>query len=310
MPDFNFQYVRYKTIPGEREGPHVLLLAGVHGDEYEPIAAATQLIGKVPDILGRGKITIVPIVNFPAFKKASRCGEDGLDLARICPGNKQGTPSEVIAAEVSELISESDYLIDLHTGGNNYEIAPFCGYVLHPSDEVSDKQHQMAHAFNLKSIWGTSSNLDGRTLSIARDYNIPAVYAEFGGGGGSKDEVVKEYVQGCLNVLISLGMAEGELADGRCEYVVKDYRDESGHLQRMLPASSDGFFKAEVSLGDFVKKGQLFGTITDPNDLSVSTVFTDQDGMVFLLRAVPSVREEDSLGGILPITKSGEVTIS
>lgn len=106
------------------------------------------------------------------------------------------------------------------------------------------------------------------------------------------------------------GLAEGQLPAQRSKYVVKDYRDKSGHLQRMLPASSDGFFKADVRLGDFVKKGQLFGTITDLCDHSVSPVSADRDGMVFLVRAVPSVKKEDSLGGILPISKFGEVTIS
>lgn len=288
----------------------MLVLAGVHGDEYEPIATAMKLVTLMPDVLTRGMVTIVPIVNRPAFSKASRCGEDGLDLARICPGSKQGTPSEVIAAEVSELITHSDYVIDLHTGGAAYAIAPFCGYILHSTEEVLDRQHQMARAFGLQTIWGTSSKLDGRTLSVARDHNIPAMYAEFGGGGGLKKEVVKAYVRGCLNVLAALGMSEGVLAASYCEYIVKDHREESGHLQAMLPASSDGFFEAEVNLGEFVKKGQLLGTITDPLGQSISSVHANQDGMIFLIRAIPSVKKGDSLGGILPISKPGEVTIS
>ncbi len=310
MLNFNFREVQFKSVKGKKNGPHLLILAGVHGDEYEPMAAAMQLVNIVSGIVESGIVTIVPIVNIPAFKRASRVGEDGLDLARICPGNINGSISEIIAAEVSELISKADYLIDLHTGGSTYELTPLCGYVLHPSEKVLAQQRQMARAFNLQTIWGTSSNLDGRTLSVARDLNIPAVYCEYGGGGGFKHDALREYVQGCLNILISLGMTKGDSTSGKCEYIVEDFREESGHLQIMLPAPTDGLFQPEVNLGDFVKSGQIIGAITDTCDLSVSPVIADQDGMVFLIRAIPSVKKGDALGGILPISKPVNVTIS
>lgn len=301
--------MQIKTIKGDKEGPHLLILGGVHGDEYEPIAAAKRVIGIVPDVIKNGKVTIVPVVNFPAFLRASRVGGDGLDLARICPGNKEGTTTEIIAAEVSELISKSDFLIDLHTGGNAYEIAPFCGYTLHPSKEVLDKQRQMAMAFNLPTVWGTSSTLDGRTLSVARDNNIPAIYAEFGGGGGLKKDIVKDYVQGCLNVMNKLEMTvEKKIYFNRCENIMEDPREESGYLQVLLPAQSDGFFESKVKLGDYVQKDQVIGTITNFFEQSVLLVNADQDGMVFILRAIPSVKKGDSLGGIWPISKSDKTT--
>jgi predicted deacylase len=309
MTSFNFQHIRHTTIHGEKPGSHLLLLAGVHGDEYEPIAAASTLIHTVPEILKRGKVTIVPIVNLSAFRRASRTGEDGLDLARTCPGKKTGSVSEQVAAEVSELIADADYLIDLHTGGTVYEIDPLSGYVLHKSADVLEKQREMARAFNLKTIWGTSDKLNGRTLSVARDHNVPAIYAEFGGGGGFKKSIVKEYVQGCLNVINMLGMSDGSSATDRWQYEVEDHRDESGHLQRMLPAACDGFFEAEVSLGEFVKKQQQIGSISNPYNGKREPVHADVDGMVFLLRAVPSVLKGDALGGIIPVNKSGKVTI-
>ncbi|MEX2233491.1 MAG: succinylglutamate desuccinylase/aspartoacylase family protein, partial [Cyclobacteriaceae bacterium] len=98
MADFNFEHVQYTTLQGKKAGSHLLILAGVHGDEYEPIAAASRLIQTVPEILTQGKVTIVPIVNLSAFRRGARTGEDGLDLARICPGNKSGTISERVAA--------------------------------------------------------------------------------------------------------------------------------------------------------------------------------------------------------------------
>jgi len=309
MHQYSHQSVQHTSFQGKKEGPRLLILAGVHGDEYEPIAAATKLLEIVPQVLSAGVVTIVPIVNLPAFRRASRTAGDGLDLARTCPGNKNGSVSEVIASEVSELISDSDYLIDMHTGGGAYEIDPLCGYVLHDDAEVLEKQREMARAFNLKTIWGTSNKLNGRTLSVARDHNVPAVYTEFGGGGGCKKAIVGAYVQGCLNVMTLFGMCKDKRINGRNEYEVEDYREESGHLQVMLPASMDGFFQPEVQLGDFVKKQERIGTIADPFGKATVPVYADQDGMIFLLRAIPSVKKGDTVGGVLPITKPGKVTI-
>ena len=41
----------------------------------------------------------------------------------------------------------------------------------------------MARAFNLPLIWGTDASLEGRSLSVARDAAVPAIYAEYLGGG-------------------------------------------------------------------------------------------------------------------------------
>lgn len=305
----NFQYLRYKTIDGREAGSHLVVLAGVHGDEYEPMAAARSLLKVVSDVLKTGRVTIVPIVNLFAFSRGARTGEDSLDLARICPGNPDGSPSEILAAELSRLISEADYLIDLHGGGNTYEIDPLAGYVLHDVPDVLEKQRQMARAFNLKTVWGTSNKLNGRTLSVARDNNVPAIYTEFGGGGGFKKAVVDEYIQGCLNVMSILGMSETSMPEIRTQFELEDYREESGHLQILLPAPMEGLFEPSVGLGDFVKKNDPIGIIADPFGEKITPALADQDGMVFMVRAVPSVKKGDTLGGILPVTQPGKFQI-
>jgi sialidase-1 len=53
------------------------------------------------------------------------------------------------------------------------------GYVLHKSAEILEKQLEMARAFNLPIIWGTSATLEGQSLSVARDANVPALYSQY-----------------------------------------------------------------------------------------------------------------------------------
>jgi predicted deacylase len=71
-----------------------------------------------------GRVTLVPAVNEPAFLRGARTAEDGLDLARTCPGRPDGSVTERIAYELSRLILAADLYIDLHSGGVALEILP------------------------------------------------------------------------------------------------------------------------------------------------------------------------------------------
>ena len=172
-------FVNYKTIQGRRPGPHLLITAGVHGDEWEPIVAARELATQMNAGEFAGLLTIVPIANERAYRSGRRVGEDGLDLARTCPGRADGSTTERIAHELSALIREADYYIDLHTGGLQLQIWPLAGYMMHSDVRVLDAQRRMARAFGLPVVWGTDPSLQGRTLSVARDVSIPAIYVEY-----------------------------------------------------------------------------------------------------------------------------------
>jgi len=231
-------------------GPSVVITAGVHGDEYEPMTAAFNLIEKIQGQVKKGKLIIVPVASPDAYRSCSRLGSDGLDLARICPGKADGTGSERAAFRVSSLIKKADYYIDLHTGGKVLNIYPLSGYMLHASPEVLQKQQWMAAAFGLPVVWGTDSALNGRTLSVARDANVPAIYVEYGGGDPFNDTVVEAYVAGCLNILAGLQIIDDTFKLNNPLYWVEDNTPDKGHLQSKMPAPSDGIFIPTVKPGD------------------------------------------------------------
>ncbi|CAL1519371.1 M14 family metallopeptidase [Chitinophaga sp. MM2321] len=306
-PGYNTSY----HIDSKLDGPRVLITAGVHGDEYEPMLAALALTSHLQDRLKTGSVTIVPVVNPGAYAAGSRTGDDGLDLARICPGDSAGSSSARAAAAVSMLIRKADYYIDMHTGGRLFDIYPLAGYMLHTSPEILTLQQEMAKAFNLPVIWGTDDSLDGRTLSVARDANVPAIYIEYGGGSAVRNEIVEAYKQGCLQVLTGLKMMDPESGTAPLlQYWVEDYTPENGHLQSKMPAPSEGIFVPAVVTGDKISEGQLWGYIMDPHSGRRETVTATNDGIVLFLRVVPLVKKGDSLGGILPISKPGKVVIS
>ncbi|GAB3912023.1 succinylglutamate desuccinylase/aspartoacylase family protein [Larkinella knui] len=307
----NTEKVYYKRLNGALPGPHVLLSAGVHGDEYEPILAASGLIEELEGVLAAGTVTIVPLVNESAYNRASRCGEDGLDLARICPGKADGSVSEQTADQISALIREADYYVDMHTGGLAYDIYPLAGYMLHPSPDVLEKQQEMAIAYNLPLIWGTDHRPDGRTLSVARDAHVPAIYLEYGGGTGIREQVTKAYQAGFMNLLKYLTMIDAPartvpVAD---RYWVEDYRADSGYLQAKMPSPADGIFSAAVKPGDQLLPGQLWGRIVDPVSGTTTDVRAEAGGLAFLLRTTVKVKKGEALGGILPIENAGKTVI-
>ncbi len=297
------------VIAAKQQGPAVLISAGVHGDEYEPMAAADRLAAILPAMLMRGQVTVVTVANPDAYANGTRQGSDGLDLARICPGSHNGSVSEAYAARISTMVEQADYYVDMHTGGLAYEIHPLAGYMLHPDENVLDVQRQMARCFDMPLIWGTDYRPQGRTLSVARDANVPAIYLEFGGGTGFRQQVVDAYVAGVINLLRFLGMMDGEVIRFPEPYWLEDHRVDSGYLQGKMPSAAGGILMSEVALGEMVSAGQCFGRLFDPVSGSCHPVYAELAGIVFLKRAIVKVKAGDALGGILPITQRGKHTI-
>lgn len=296
-------------LRSNNEGPRVLLIGGVHGDEYEPIAALIQLVRELEGTLNRGSITIVPVANPSAYMSKSRYGDDGLDLARICPGNETGTRSERAAYAISEKIRSSDILIDFHTGGLAMDIYPLVGYMLHPDPVILAKQQALAEATGMPLIWGTDYRPAGRTLSIARDAGIPSIYLEYGGGTGFRTHVVEGYKRVVTRVLTKLEMCREDIASPTWKYWLEDHRPNSGFLQGMTPADHKGIFVTQTKVGDFLNQGDILGTILNPQTGDSHDVVAKRTGIVFVLRQIPFVEVGDALGGIMPVTENKKTVI-
>jgi len=299
--------IAVRTIVGTAAGPRLLVLAGVHGDEYEPMEAVRRLAWRLASLPFRGCVTLVPVANPTAFAGATRTGSDGLDMARSFPGDPNGSPTLRAAHAVTGLIRQADCVIDLHTGGRVMKVLPLTGYMLHPDPRILDTQRRIARSFGLPVIWGTSPTLEGRSLSAARDLGVPGIYAEHG-GGGCDPRAVDDYLRGCLGVMRELGMlAAGGAADTGADgapaadppLVVEDPRPGSGHMQSSHPAPAAGFFRPLVALGAEVLVGDLVGTVCDPLGENEHEVFAEATGLVLVVRAEPSVRVGDALVVIL-----------
>jgi len=296
-----------REIQGAKDGPHLLITGGVHGDEFEPMAAIRRLMRSVDAAPLRGKLTLVPVVNEAAFWRGSRTAEDELDLARTCPGDPDGSITERTAHALSELIRTADYYIDLHTGGNIMDVWPLVGYGLASAPEVIAVQQRMARAFNLPLVWGTDGRLPGRSLSVARDAGIPAIYAEYMGSGRCDPAGIEAYFAGCLNVMSELGMLNRQQPPSRIKILVEDSRPDSGHMQIRNQSPLNGLFLPQVELGGFIEAGAPLGTVSDVLGENVVTIAAQETGIVICLRTFSCVHEGDALAVILENAESGAV---
>jgi predicted deacylase len=304
---------KLRTFGGQIPGPRLLITAGVHGDELLPVLAVRELIRQFETSVLlrsklRGSLTLIPVVNPSAHVRHHRCGEDHLDLARTCPGRADGSSTERLGFAISREIEAADYYIDLHTGGSELCVLPLSGYMLHPDSQILERQRRLALAFQLPLVWGTSADLPGRTLSVARDASVPAIYVEYLGAHRELREIVSQaarperttypLVEGCLNVMRHLHMLDQPLSSSMHPEIIEDWRPQSGHLQVSNPAPISGFLKLKVELGQQISKGDLLAEIYSEADNQVQSVESHQTGRVVVVRDLLTVRQGDAIAVI------------
>ena len=173
------------AVTGATTGPTMIVIAGVHGDEYEGIETIPRVFNALgPEVLN-GTLVMIPVCNMPAYEAGLRSSPiDGLNLARVFPGDPEGTITQRLAYWVTEkLLKHADFLIDLHSGGIAYNIPTLAGYI-HDTGPLGQRSRAGAAAFGTSVLWGHPLPLPpGRSLSVATALNVPSIYTEAPGGG-------------------------------------------------------------------------------------------------------------------------------
>ncbi len=310
----------YREFTSDCDGPRLLITAGIHGDEYLPMLAVKELIDRFDTDAElrsslRGSLTLIPIANQAAFERGNRCGADNIDLARVFPGTPNGNPTEQLACALSDQIRRADFFVDLHTGGTELCVFPMAGYTLHSDQSILEQQRQLAIAFGLPFVWGTSAELQGRSLSLARDCGVPAIYVEYLGAHRELAEAISGAAQsrtpdhplvaGCLNVMRHLGILP-EIAEplpAACD-VVEDERPGAGHMQAGHPAPATGFLVPAVELGQSIAKGDLLAEIVTATDRTKHQVLSQQSGRVLVIRDYPRINQGEAVAVVAESVKA------
>ena len=118
-------------VKGARPGPALLTLAGVHGDEFEPLIATQELFAALDPATLAGTWIGIGCANVSGYMAANRLSSlDGKNLARCYPGLAAGTYTERVAHTITEdfiALKEVAGVIDLHSAGKVARMATMCG---------------------------------------------------------------------------------------------------------------------------------------------------------------------------------------
>ncbi len=281
---------------GAGPGPVLVVTAAVHGDEYEGVEAIPKVFQQVEPEGLRGTLVMVPVCNMPAYEAATRSSPiDGLNLARVFPGDEGGTVTQRIAHWFTQkLLTPADFFIDLHSGGSFGIIPTLIGYI-HDDGNLGQRSQAGARAFGAPVLWGHPLPLAaGRSVSAATELGVPSLYTEAPGGGYARPDDVACFTQGVINVMRHLDMLDGAPEPRPTTHHLMG----DGNLDSVISAPVAGFFRAEVELLDEVAAGQRLGTICDLFGTRLAEVTSDQAGVVILLRRFHRVHAGDSLAHV------------
>lgn len=110
-------------IRGREEGPAVLVLGGVHGNEISGYLAADEMRYWTVD---RGILLVIPRANPPAIEAGARTAFGNRDLNRSLPGDIVGTYTERMAFAIFSVMDRfrPQWVLDLHEAPNFQSLAP------------------------------------------------------------------------------------------------------------------------------------------------------------------------------------------
>ncbi|PXY28648.1 hypothetical protein BA062_22580 [Prauserella flavalba] len=228
-----------------------------------------------------GTLRAVARANPVAWAAQSRFNPlDGQNLARCFPGDGDESPTSALAAGITdEVITGADLLIDLHSAGLNYQMPLFCGYT---EDSAAEDSRRAAVAFGAPLIWSHPRTGPGRSLSVAAELGIPAVYAECAGSGAVRSGELDAYVRGALGILTEFGMLPETYRTDTPSDARWVYGD--GDLDDGAQSKHDGLFTGTVAAGAAVTHGREIGRLYDYGGRLLETVRATYDGVVMFLR--------------------------
>jgi len=276
-------------IRGAREGPTLVVTAGVHGDEFEGVRATLEVCSDLDPATMSGSLIAVPVANPLAFSTGSRnTPADNGNLARAFPGHEKGSPTQVIAFHLGRsIIAHADFYLDLHSAGIKLLMPTMVGY-----DGNDSRSYEAALAFRAPVAWEHTAIGPGRTISFAASRSIPWLYTEARGAGRIDTEDLHIFKNGIVNVMRHLKILDGEVLTNPSDVQMLT---GDGDIDMAIKATQSGFFVSTVELLERVKQGQELGRTFNLHGELIESFHAAKDGIVGMIHVFPVVEQGDSL---------------
>ena len=268
----------------KEDGPTVLLMAGLHGDEINGIEIVRRFLRKKLHKPTKGTIICLPVFNIFGFLNVKRELPDGRDLNRSFPGSAKGSLASQFAYHfMKEIAPHCDYIIDFHTGASQRNNFPQIRCVMSDPESM-----ELARVFNPPFI--INSSLIGKTIRESMIKMKKKILLFEGGMANSIEEmVVEEGLNGTKRLIAHLGMRNYKIdtSKEREPVVLKE--------SRWLRAPNSGMFQALVKNGAQVDRGTILAVVTDPYGNFEKKIKSPISGYVICANESPVVFKGDAI---------------
>lgn len=264
-------------------GPTMLVLGGVHGDEVNGVEIVRRAV-KVGyfNHLKHGSIIAVPLLNIYGFINFSRDLPDGKDVNRSFPGTSRGSLASNVAYMLTKhILPVVDFGIDFHTGGGSI--------YNYPQIRVSQNDKD---AYMLAELFGAPFIIKSAMInkSLRKECNkrgIPMMVYEGGESLRLDSFAIQEGLNGIQRVMSSLGMTEKQPLSPKDPIILAS--------NKWIRASQSGILISYKKAGDYVKKGEVLGHITDPYGIKESKIKSVYSGYIYGHNNMPVVHKGDAI---------------
>ena len=268
---------------GKVDGPVVLLMAGMHGDEINGMEIIRRIIRKGYNKPTEGIIICIPVFNIFGFLNVMRVLPDGRDLNRSFPGAKNGSLASQFAYHfMKEIAPKVDYVIDFHTGSAQRNNMAQIRCVFKDNESM-----ELARIFNPPFI--IHSAYIAKSIRESMNKRGKKILLFEGGKTNSIEEgIVKEGVDGIKRFLNHLNMRSfKEVGNQHHPIYIKEHK--------WLRAPNSGMFQTTVKNGDKVELGTILGIVTDPFGKIEKRIKSPMEGYVFCINESPVVNKGDAI---------------
>jgi len=248
------------TVAKNGDGPGAILTGANHGDEYEGPIALHDLANNIDIDNIRGRVIIIPMMNYPAFQAATRVSPiDQLNMNRVFPGQAPGTITQLIADYfTSTLLPMCDYVLDIHSGGKTLEFLPFAAY--HELDDKAQQQACEAATLAFAAPYYLSLiEIDAASMYDTQAETMGKVFVstELGGGGTTTPHTAEVAKRGVHNFLVHAGILDAKPVQSGVASIKLDMQQDNAYVF----SEHNGLLEPCVKLGDPVQTGDLIARV-------------------------------------------------
>ncbi len=274
LVDGTFAPIPVHLINGAEDGLTLFLGAGTHGDEINGVKAVLDAVAAIDVARLKGRIIAVPVQNPIAYRARFRLITlnqlDRRNMHRCFPGSPEGDISGRICNAIFDTIigaADVDFVVDCHTGSTGSYYPPLVFVSTQGPKDAVERSLAGARVFDADLMVKAGGKAGVYALGnmlhmVAVERGIPAFGCELGTALPSEEVQYGTGARGLRNLMIHLGMIDGELTSTRnCVELdeIFEVRSERGGICNYL-----------VKPGEAVEKGHpiarimnLFGDVVD-----------------------------------------------